>query len=78
MIWYVSWSAAFIFGVMVSVAVLFGLVSDAPSAPYAGLFGLVVFWYAASNYRKKLTALSEEMHPDAHKDWDDEDDQEGR
>jgi hypothetical protein len=79
MLWYVSWSAAFIFGVMLSFAVLIGIVSDSTYAPYAGVFGLIVFWNAASKYRAKIVALSEESNPDLHKDWDDdEDDQAGK
>lgn len=65
--WYVLGSCAFLFGCMVSLSVLLGLAGTDNGAPLAGLFSLIVFWYAASTYRKKGTVLMDEAYKEGKK-----------
>jgi hypothetical protein len=70
---YAFLNMVFIFLTILSFAVLFGLVSQADSAPYVGLLCVVVFWIAASKYRKKfLERVAEVQKKSEHHDDDDE------
>lgn len=59
--WYVVGSGVFIFGVMVSVSVLFGAAGSDGNQWLAGLLGLFVFWYACSTYKRKAVELMNEQ-----------------
>ena len=72
-LWYVLWSLIFLLAATVSMVVLLGIVGDGVDhAPWVGLLGVVVFWYASSDYRKKFIARVERVQKNSDKDWNDD------
>jgi len=59
-VWYVVGSGVFIFAAMASLMVLLGFAGTNGNQQIAGLFTMIVFWYASSTYRKKGLALMDE------------------
>ena len=71
-VWYVVWSGVFIFGAFASAMVLFGFAGTDGNQWLAGLFGLIVFWYACSTYRKKAMELMDETVKEVQKEKEDD------
>lgn len=71
--WYVIWSGAFIFAAFVSAMVLLGFAGTDGNQWLVGLFGVIVFWYACSTYRRKAMELMDEQVKDIQKERDDDD-----
>ncbi len=72
-VWYVVMGGVFVFACFVSVMVLLGFAGTENGAQFAGIFSLIVFWYAASVYRRKggelmAESLKEQGRDDEHSD----------